>query len=95
MAAPETRDENQMRFRKANERLLAAIEGSGQELRRVPFLCECADEECFGTVDVAVGEWEAVASRPNHFLILSGHERSESEEVVASVGAYEVARKPS
>jgi hypothetical protein len=94
MAPPERRDENQMRFRKANERLLAAVEDSGRELRRVPFLCECADGNCLGTVDVEISEWEAVASRPNHFLILPGHERSEGEEVIASVREYEIARKP-
>jgi hypothetical protein len=94
MVPPEGREENQLRFRRANERLLAAVEDGGRELRRVPFICECADEDCLGTVDVDISEWEAVASRPNHFLMLPGHQRSEGEEVVASVGNYEVARKP-
>jgi len=60
----------------------------------VPFLCECADDDCLGTVNVPLGDWEAVASKPNHFLMEAGHQRSEGEVVVGSVGAYDVARKP-
>jgi hypothetical protein len=96
MGSRETpREQTQLRFRKANERLLAAIENGGPNPRRVPFLCECADEECHGTVEVDVAEWEAVASQHNHFLMEAGHQHSEGEEIVGKVGEYEVARKPS
>jgi hypothetical protein len=84
----------QLRFRKANERLLAAVETGGARHRRIPFLCECADEDCHGTVEVDVAEWEAAASRHNHFLMEAGHQRSEGETVVGHIGEYEVARKP-
>jgi hypothetical protein len=95
MDARETpRKHTQLRFRKANERLLAAIENGGPNMRRVPFLCECADETCLGTVEVDVAEWEAVASQRNHFLMEAGHQRSEGEDVVGHIGEYEVARKP-
>jgi hypothetical protein len=60
----------------------------------VPFLCECADDHCLGEVDVTLREWEGIASRPNHFVMLAGHQRSEGEEVVGSVREYEVAQKP-
>lgn len=83
-----------MRFRAANERFHDAVEDYVLEYQRVPFLCECADADCLGTVEVQVSEWEAVASKPNHYLMEAGHQRSEAEEVVASVGEYEVARKP-
>jgi hypothetical protein len=88
------REQNQTRFREANERLHDAVEDQAHEVQPVPFLCECADSDCLGTVNVLLGEWEAVASQPNHFLIEAGHQRSEGEEVVGWVGAYEVARKP-
>jgi hypothetical protein len=83
-----------MRFREANQRFLDVIEDGGREQRRVPFICECADDECLDRVEVAVDEWEAVASQPNHFLMKAGHQRSEGEEVVGSVGEYDVALKP-
>jgi hypothetical protein len=31
---------------------------------------------------------------PTHYLVEAGHQRSEGEEVVGSVGEYEIARKP-
>jgi hypothetical protein len=60
----------------------------------VPFICECADDDCLGTVNVLPSEWEAVASKPNHYLMEAGHQRSEGEQVVGYVGEYEIARKP-
>jgi hypothetical protein len=39
-------------------------------------------------------EWEAVAARPNHFLMEAGHKRSEGEGIVGSLREYEIARKP-
>jgi len=47
-----------------------------------------------GRVDVSLQEWEAVALNPNHFLMEAGHQRSKGEEVVGSLGEYEIARKP-
>jgi hypothetical protein len=91
---PTPREQTQLRFRKANERLLAAVANGGSGPRRVPFLCECADEDCHGRVEVDVTDWEDVASQHNLFLMEAGHQRSEDEEVVGRVGEYEVARKP-
>ena len=83
-----------MRFREANERLHDAVEDRVQEAQPVPFLCECADDGCLGTVNVFLTEWEGVASKPNHFLIEAGHQRIEGEQVVGLVGDYEIAHKP-
>jgi hypothetical protein len=83
-----------MRFRRANEGLHDAVEDQVREAQRVPFLCECADDDCFGTVNVTQGEWEAVAAKPHHFLMEAGHQHSEGEEVVGSLRGYEIARKP-
>jgi hypothetical protein len=83
-----------MRFRRANEGFRDAVQDRVQESQPVPFLCECADDGCFGTVNVPLGEWEAVAARPNHFLMEAGHQQSEGEEVVGSLREYEIARKP-
>jgi hypothetical protein len=95
MAARETRrEQNQLRFREANERLLDTVADDLSDSRPVPFLCECADDDCLGTVEVTLAEWEAVAAEHNHFLMEAGHQRSEDEEVVGSVGEYQVARKP-
>jgi hypothetical protein len=95
MASRSTRKEqNQVRFREANERLHDAVEDHVQEAQRVPFICECADDDCLGTLNVLPSEWEAVASKPNHYLLEAGHLRIEGEEVVGSISDYEIARKP-
>jgi hypothetical protein len=83
-----------MRFRRANESFHDAVQGRVQESQRVPFLCECADDDCFGTVNVLPSEWEAVAAKPNHFLMEAGHQHSEGQEVVGSLREYEIAHKP-
>ena len=88
------REHNQLLFRKANERLLAAVGASGSTPDRLPFLCECADEDCLATVYAKVDEWKAVARRHNHFLMNAGHQHSEGEKVIGHVGEYEIARKP-
>ena len=95
MSSRETRrEQNQKTFRLANERFHEAIEDELPPERTVPFLCECADYGCFGTVDVTLREWESVASVDSHFLMIAGHQRSEGEKVVASLREYEVAEKP-
>jgi hypothetical protein len=88
------REQNQRRFREANEKLHEAVEDRVRESQPVPFLCECADDDCLGTVKVSLGEWEAVAAKPNHFVMEAGHQRSEGEEVVGSLREYQVSRKP-
>lgn len=87
------REENQKLFRGGNESLHDAAVNAGVAV--VPFLCECADLDCLGRVEVAPGEWEAVAAKENHFLMIAGHRRSEGEEVVGQLGGYQIARKPS
>ena len=88
------REQNQKRFRAANARLRDAVEEQVPASGRVPFLCECADDDCLGTVEVTLEEWESVAAMPNHYLMEAGHRRSENEEIVGSLREYEIARKP-
>jgi hypothetical protein len=54
----------------------------------------CANDDCAGTANVLPAEWEAVAAKPNHFLMEAGHQRSEGDEVVGLLGESEVSRKP-
>lgn len=83
-----------MRFREANERFHDAVEDTPSPMQSVPFLCECADDDCMGRVEVTLSEWEDVASTPNRYLMEAGHQHSEGEEVVATLREYEIARKP-
>jgi hypothetical protein len=94
MVRESRREENQKLFRRGNESLHDAALNIGLAMRLVPFLCECADEDCRDQVEVTPEEWESVSSRPNHYLMLRGHPRSQGEEVVGSLREYEIALKP-
>ena len=80
-------------FRHGNESLHDAAVNAG-ETAFVPFLCECADVDCLGQVNVTTAEWEIVASEPNRYLMIAGHMRSEGEELVGSLREFEIAEKP-
>jgi hypothetical protein len=88
------REENQKMFRGGNKALRDAAKKIGFESTPVPFMCECASVNCRGQVEVTPVEWEGVATRPNHYLMIAGHQRSEGEETVGSLREYEIARKP-
>ena len=88
------REENEKLFRRGNERLHSAVRDQVPDDSRVPFLCECADEFCDGRVELRMAQWEGVARRPRHYLMVSGHPRSEGEKVVGSLDGYDVVRKP-
>jgi len=92
---PDThRAENQKLFRVGNERLLKAVNERVSGTDRVPFLCECADAFCEGRVELRVEDWEGVAREPRHYLMVSGHPRSENEHVVGMLEGYDVVLKP-
>ncbi|HET7856595.1 MAG TPA: hypothetical protein VFL41_09075 [Gaiellaceae bacterium] len=88
------REENQKLFRLGNERLVEAIGRRLPDDARVPFLCECADESCNGTVEILRTQWASVAARNNHFVMVAGHPRSEGEIIVGDLEEYDVVRKP-
>ena len=88
------REENQKLFRLGNERLRSAVSDQVPTNGRVPFLCECADEFCDGRVELRMEQWEGVARRPQHYVMVSGHPRSEGENVVGSLDGHDVVRKP-
>jgi len=88
------REENQKMFRGGNMALRDAAKKIGLAASPVAFMCECASVECRGQVEVTLREWEAIAARRNHFLMIADHERSEGDELVGSLREYEIARKP-
>ena len=54
------REENQKMFRHGNESLRDAAVNA-EETSPVPFLCECAEVNCLGRVNVTTAQWENVA----------------------------------
>jgi AraC-like DNA-binding protein len=67
MATRDTRrEENQRMFRGGNEALRDAARNIGFESTPVPFMCECANIDCRGQVEVTPREWERVVARPSN-----------------------------
>jgi hypothetical protein len=60
-------------FRNANER----VADKARELELlppIPFLCECSDTRCFAHIQLSLGEFDEVRSRPETYLIVPGHQ---------------------
>ena len=95
MASRDTRrEQNQKLFRMGNERLSTLIDEQFPEATAVPFLCECADEFCDGRVRLDRAAWDSIASKPNRFVMVPGHPRSEGEIIVDALDGYDVVQKP-
>jgi hypothetical protein len=86
-------ERNQDLFRGANERLEGAVGDRVANEQVIPFLCECPDEMCMDTVAITLSAYEVVRSKPNHFIIVSGHPTSPGEQVVAEREGYMVVEK--
>jgi hypothetical protein len=87
------REENQRTFQEANQRLHDVLEGQLSESRQVAFICECADDRCFERVELALGQWQAVADRRDQYLIVAGHPRVQGEQVIDTLGPFEIVSK--
>lgn len=86
--------ENQERFRRANERLREQVVALARGEQRIPFLCECADEDCVDAVHATLGEYAGVRNEDLYFLIVPGHQTIDGEHVVEERERYNVVEKP-
>jgi hypothetical protein len=68
-----------------NQRLFCVSDGIDGESALTPlaFACECAGETCLGTIPLTAQQFLAIASGPNWFIVLRGHELRDVEDVVA------------
>jgi hypothetical protein len=85
---------NQERFRRANERLRERVVVLARGEQRIPFLCECADEDCLDAVNATLGEYAAVRGDDLRFLIVPGHQMIDGEHVVEERDRYHIVEKP-
>lgn len=87
---------NQSAFRRSNERLRKAA-GSHRFTwsDHVPFVCECADENCREIVMLTLEEYEIVRAHPTWFVLVAGHEDEDSaqERIVDAEQGYAVVEK--
>ena len=85
--------ENQERFRDLNERLETAVEDVVATEGRVSFLCECADDDCLGSVSLTLSEYDKIRAVENRFFMLPGHKVAAGEEIVEEHNGFHVTQK--
>ena len=74
MASQDARSaENQVRIRRANERLNERVTAMLLGARHIPFLCECAEPSCTTIVRLPLAEYERIRADPTWFFNATGH----------------------
>jgi hypothetical protein len=94
MSRHERLEQNQKMFRAANGRFEDAVEENSLDgVRPVPFLCECADIECRGSIEITTADYDAAHIDSDYYVILPGHPTIDGEETVEDKVVYLVVEK--
>jgi hypothetical protein len=97
MGTPDTGSgrQNQREFRYANGRFIDVLNSStaNQDGQLIPFLCECADDDCMGRIEITAWRYEDIHADEGHYVILPGHTRIAGEEILEENSYYEIVKK--
>lgn len=86
--------QNQREFRYANGRFFTVLnDASGPDGQLIPFLCECADADCRGSIEITTSRYGAIHVDERDYVILPGHTRIAGEEIVEENSYYEIVKK--
>ncbi len=85
---------NDATFREANERIRRAAEEYEMK-HAVPFICECAAEDCSEIVQLSLAEYGEIRSDPRRFFNAHGHQSAArgAARVVSAKADYVVVEK--
>jgi hypothetical protein len=92
--AERTSRANQDVFRRANERLLAAVRDVVDDARPIPFLCECLDANCRSTVQLSIEQFRDLREIDNRYAIVTGHPIMNGERPVEVDRDVTIVQKP-
>jgi hypothetical protein len=68
--------------RVANDRICAsAVRLKFEDDQRVPFVCECGDARCLGTVMLRLAVFARLREEGCRFVLVPGHENAAEEQV--------------
>lgn len=93
MYAGGAKRENQDVFRRANERLLAAVGDRIDDDRPIPFLCECLDPGCRSTVQLSIEQFRDLEA-DNRYAIVTDHPIRRGERIIEVDGNVTIVEKP-
>ena len=85
--------ENERLFREVNEGIEKAALRQGQDGHVYDFLCECSNLDCGFVLELDLETYEHARADPAVFVIASGHELPEIEDVILRGPDYEFVRK--
>ena len=83
---------NQVIFREVNERIREVAEHFDSK-SGVAFICECSRRDCAESIGLELDEYRAIRSSPTVFVVASGHETLEVENVVEKNDRYVLVEK--
>jgi hypothetical protein len=89
----ERKEQNQRLFRAANERMQELIDGEVPYRTVIPFLCECADSDCLGRINIAASDYEGIHVDRDLYIVLRDHPMIDGEEVVDHRDGYDIVSK--
>jgi hypothetical protein len=84
--------EVQETFARANEQIRASAEKYDFQ-DHVPFLCECSDVTCTGSVRLSLTNYREARAWSDAFLLLPGHDDPDVERIAARGDGYLLIRK--
>ena len=79
--------ENEERFAAANAEIATTAEALQIE-ELVPFLCECSNTRCTKIIQLSLATYADLRSQESTFVLLSGHEDRNVEQVVGRTDGY-------
>jgi hypothetical protein len=83
---------NQVVFREVNEHI-AELTTLVSETDVNLFICECSDPGCAESLEVSAAEYERVRANGAQFVVVSGHQLPEIEQVVDGTARFLVVEK--
>ena len=85
---------NEAVFRNVNERI-ENLQHSFAVAEREPLqmICECDRLDCMERVTVGVDAYELIRSQPDQFIVCTGHEDGNVEDVISVTTGYTIVRK--
>lgn len=86
--------DNQDVFRRANERLLAALGDRIEDDRPIPFLCECLDSACRSTVQLSIEQFRDLRDSEDRYAIVTDHPTLPGERAIEVDGNVTIVQKP-
>ena len=89
----ERQEQNQRMFRAANERMEKMIDGQVPHGTLIPFLCECADKECLGRINMDASDYDGIHIDRDLYIVLRDHPTMDGEEVVDQEDGYDIVSK--